>query len=63
MKCYDSMYRIVEARKPQIFVVDNIKKEVNIIDIAIPGDSRVKDKEQKKMEELINAFCIYCFNN
>ena len=43
--------RFIQARRPNIVVVDKKKKEVKLIDIAIPGDSRVKDKEQEKIEK------------
>ena len=43
--------RLIQARRPDIFVVDKKKKEVKLIDIAIPGDSRLKDKEQEKNEK------------
>ena len=47
MQC-DTM---VEARSPDIIFVDNQTKEAKIIDIAIPGDPRVKDKELEKIEQ------------
>ena len=37
--------RTIEARRPDIVLVDKKNKEVIIIDIAVPGDSRVKEKE------------------
>ena len=37
---------MIEARIPDIVVVDKIKKETVIIDVAIPGDTRVYDKER-----------------
>ena len=43
--------RFVQARRTDIVVVDKIKKEVKLIDIAIPGDCRVKEKEQEKIEK------------
>ena len=44
------MCRVVEAKRPYILVVDKKKKDVKIIDIAIPGDNRVKGKEQEQIE-------------
>ena len=38
------------ARRPDIVLVDKMNKEVKIIDIAVPGDSRVKEKELEKMK-------------
>ena len=43
--------RFIQARRPSIVVVDKKKKEVKSIDIVIPGDCRVKDKEQEKIEK------------
>ena len=42
---------MIEARRPDIVVVDKVKKETMIIDVAIPGDTRVCDKEQEKIEK------------
>ena len=41
--------RLIEARKPDAVLIDKRTKEV--IDIAIPGDKRVKDKEIEKLEK------------
>ena len=41
----------IEARRPDIVVVDKVKKETMIIDVAIPGDARVCDKEREKIEK------------
>ena len=44
--------RVVEARGLDItFVHDKQTKEAKIIDIAIPGDARAKDKELEKIEK------------
>ena len=43
--------RRVEARRPDIVFVDKKEREVVIIDVAIPGDDRVKDKEQLEKVE------------
>ena len=32
---------MIEVRRPDILVVDKVKKESMIIDVAIPGDIRV----------------------
>ena len=42
---------MVEARRPDIVVVDKVKKEAMIIDVAIPGDTRVCHKEREKIEK------------
>ena len=42
---------MIEARRPDIVVVDKVKKETVIIDMPIPRDTRVCDKEQEKIEK------------
>ena len=41
--------RMIEARRPDIVIVDKKNKETKIIDIAVPGDFRVKEKELEKV--------------
>ena len=43
--------QLIEARKPDIVLIDKRAKEVKIIDIAIPGDKRVKNEEIEKLEK------------
>ena len=43
--------RKIEARRPDIVFIDKKEREVVIIDVAIPGDDRVKDKELEKLEK------------
>ena len=43
--------REIEARRPDIVFIDKKEREVVIIDVAIPGDDRVKDKELEKVEK------------
>ena len=42
---------MIEARRPDIVVVNEVKKEAMIIDMAIPGDTRLCDKEREKIEK------------
>ena len=42
----------VEARRPDIVFVDKKKREIKILDVAVPGDGRVKGRELKKIEKL-----------
>ena len=42
---------MIEARRPDIVVVDKVKKEIMNIDVAIPGDTIACDKERKKTEK------------
>ena len=46
----ESENRKREVRRPDIVFIDK-EKEVVIIDVAIPGDERVKDKELEKVEK------------
>ena len=43
--------RVIKARRPDIVVVDKLNSETIIIDIAVPGDFRVKEKESEKIEK------------
>ena len=43
--------RVIEARRPDIVLIDKKNKEAFVVDVAIPGDFRVKDKELEKMEK------------
>ena len=42
--------RFIETRRPDIVLVDKRNKEVKIIDIAVPGDSRLAEKELEKRQ-------------
>ena len=42
---------MIEAKRPDIVVVDKVKKETMIINVEIPGDTRVRDKEREKIEK------------
>ena len=46
--------RVVECRKPDIVIVDKKERKCVIIDVAIPGDSRVNSKEEEKIEKYQN---------
>ena len=43
--------RMIEARKPDIVIIEKRRKEVEVIDIATPGDRRVKEKEIEKIDK------------
>ena len=45
------MCSVIGCRGPEIIFVDKRAKEAKIIDIAIRGDARVKDKELEKIEK------------
>ena len=42
---------VIEGRRPDIVVIHKDKKEYLIIDIAVPGDARLKAKEQEKVKK------------
>ena len=42
---------MIEARRPDTVVVDKVKKETMSIDVAIPGNTRVCDKEREKIDK------------
>ena len=42
---------VVEVRRPDIIVVNKKEKKCTIGDIAIPGDSRIHEKEFGKIEK------------
>ena len=42
---------MIEVRRLDIVVVDKVKKEAMIIDMGIPGDTRVCDKEREMTEK------------
>ena len=44
-------YRKIEARRPDVVFIDKKEREVVIINGAILGDDRVKDKELEKLEK------------
>ena len=41
----------IDARTSDIAIVDKLHREVKIIDVAIPGDARVFEKEIEKIEK------------
>ena len=42
---------IIQHRRPDIVVVDKSNRKCQIVDIAVPGDRRVAQKEQEKIEK------------
>ena len=42
---------MIEARRPDIIIVKKKERHCSIIDIAAPGDNRVCEKEQEKIEK------------
>jgi hypothetical protein len=42
---------VIQARRPDLVVVDKTKKEITIIDFAVPADKNVAEKEKEKIEK------------
>ena len=45
---------IIEARRPDIVVVNKEERNCTIIDIAVPADKRIGEKEKEKVEKYQN---------
>ena len=43
--------KVIEARRPDLLLVNKQTMECHIIDVAIPGDARVPRKEEEKIEK------------
>ena len=41
---------VIEARRPDLAVVDKKEKSCKIIDFAVPGDKRIEENEKDKKE-------------
>ena len=41
----------IEARRPDLIIVDKERNTCQILDFAIPGDHRVEMKEKEKREK------------
>ena len=41
---------VIEARRPDLVVVDKKERSCKIIDFAVPGDSRIDEKEKDKID-------------
>ena len=42
---------VIEARRPDLVLVDKKERSCEIIDFAVPGDSRIEEKEKDKREK------------
>jgi len=55
---------VIEHRRPDIVVVDKHNKRALLIDIAVPADARVEEKEQEKMDRYQDLarelMCLVC---
>ena len=42
---------VIEARRPDLVVIDKKERSCKITDFAVPGDSRIEEKEKGKIEK------------
>ena len=42
---------VIEARRPDLVIVDKKERSCKIIDFAVTGDSRIDEKEKDKIEK------------
>ena len=42
---------VTEARRPDLFVVDKKRRTCKVIDFAVPGDSRIEEKQKERIEK------------
>jgi hypothetical protein len=40
---------VIPARRPDIVVLDKEERKLTIIDVAVPSDANIKDKEKEKI--------------
>ena len=45
---------VMEAQRPDLVAVDKKERSCKIIDFAVPGDSRIEEKEKDKTEKYQN---------
>ena len=45
---------VIEALRPDLFVVDKKERSCKKVDFAVPGDSRIEGKEKDKIEKYPN---------
>ena len=54
---------IIEARRPDLVVVDKKERICKIIDFAVPRDSRIEEKEKDKIEKYKETDWYYSRNS
>ena len=42
---------VIEARRPDLVVTEKKRRTCKIIEFAVPGDSRIEEKEKEKIEK------------
>ena len=48
--------QVIEARRPDIVVVKKQERKCTIIYIALPGDKRISEKENEKLQKISGAY-------
>lgn len=43
--------RVIRANRPDVTLIDKVKKKVSLIDVAVPWDTRVEEKEREKIDK------------
>ena len=43
--------RIIRANRPDLTLIDKEKKRVTLIDVSVPWDSRIEEKEREKLDK------------
>ena len=46
--------RVIGARRPEITILDKETRECQLIDIACPGDNKVAEKEDEKIDKYMD---------
>ena len=42
---------VIQARRPDLILINKVDQKVSLIDVAIPWDTRVKEKSREKIEK------------
>ena len=42
---------VIQARRPDLILINKVEQKVSLIDVAIPWDTRVKEKSREKIEK------------
>ena len=50
---------VIEARRPDLVVVDKKERSYKIVDFAVPGDSRIEEKEKDKIGKYQGSYRRY----
>ena len=43
--------RVIRAHRPDLALIDKINRRVSLIDVSVPWDSRVEEKEREKLDK------------